>query len=162
MFTDESSCADGSGARLILTNPEGMEFTNALRFRFDATNNEAEYEALIARLKIAEQMGIDRGPLPGTEVSLRRRIHGPGDLAASRRHMIRRGQKAGGIGTLTNLTLITSPLPFSSGVLSSPDLSEHDPEGQILDSSYRLLHKVDRSQAGCNHYWKPDQKIRVG
>ncbi|GKA76702.1 reverse transcriptase domain-containing protein [Tanacetum coccineum] len=51
----------GSGARLILTNPEGMEFTNALRFRFDATNNEAEYEALIARLKIAEQMGIDRG-----------------------------------------------------------------------------------------------------
>ncbi|GJY35650.1 reverse transcriptase domain-containing protein [Tanacetum coccineum] len=35
-----------------------MEFTYALRFRFDATNNEAEYEALIAGLKIAEQMGI--------------------------------------------------------------------------------------------------------
>ncbi|GJQ89728.1 hypothetical protein Tco_0000867 [Tanacetum coccineum] len=40
LFTDGSSCADGSGARLILTNPEGMEFTYALRFRFDATNNE--------------------------------------------------------------------------------------------------------------------------
>ncbi|GJV07193.1 reverse transcriptase domain-containing protein [Tanacetum coccineum] len=35
-----------------------MEFTYALRFRFDATNNEAEYEALIAGLKIAEQMGV--------------------------------------------------------------------------------------------------------
>ncbi|GJU40282.1 reverse transcriptase domain-containing protein, partial [Tanacetum coccineum] len=35
-----------------------MEFTYALRFRFDATNNKAEYEALIAGLKIAEQMGV--------------------------------------------------------------------------------------------------------
>ncbi|GJW12161.1 reverse transcriptase domain-containing protein [Tanacetum coccineum] len=58
LFTDGSSCADGSGAGLILINPEGMEFTYALRFRFDATNNEAEYEALIAGLKIAEQMGV--------------------------------------------------------------------------------------------------------
>ncbi|GJY68933.1 reverse transcriptase domain-containing protein [Tanacetum coccineum] len=59
LFTDGSSCADGSGAGLILTNLEGMEFTYALRFRFDATNNEAEYEALIAGLKIAEQMGVE-------------------------------------------------------------------------------------------------------
>nr|GEW64986.1 reverse transcriptase domain-containing protein [Tanacetum cinerariifolium] len=33
LFTDGSSCTDGSGAGLILTNPEGMEFTYALRFR---------------------------------------------------------------------------------------------------------------------------------
>ncbi|GJT19059.1 hypothetical protein Tco_0877765 [Tanacetum coccineum] len=45
-------------AGLILTNLEGMEFTYALRFRFDARNNEAEYEALIAGLSIAEQMGV--------------------------------------------------------------------------------------------------------
>ncbi|GKD57839.1 reverse transcriptase domain-containing protein [Tanacetum coccineum] len=35
-----------------------MEFTYALRFKFDATNNKAEYEALIAGLRIAEQMGV--------------------------------------------------------------------------------------------------------
>ncbi|GJV75364.1 reverse transcriptase domain-containing protein [Tanacetum coccineum] len=29
-----------------------------MRFRFEATNNEAEYEALIAGLRIAEQMGV--------------------------------------------------------------------------------------------------------
>ncbi|GKF93201.1 reverse transcriptase domain-containing protein, partial [Tanacetum coccineum] len=58
LFTEGSSCTDGSGAGLILINPEGMEFTYVLRFRFDATNNEAKYEALIARLKIAEQMGV--------------------------------------------------------------------------------------------------------
>ncbi|GJS88124.1 reverse transcriptase domain-containing protein [Tanacetum coccineum] len=58
LFKDGSSCIDGSGAGLILTNPEGTKFTYAPRFRFDATNNEAEYEALIAGLRIAEQMGI--------------------------------------------------------------------------------------------------------
>nr|GEW04776.1 reverse transcriptase domain-containing protein [Tanacetum cinerariifolium] len=58
LFTDGSSCVDGSRARMILTNLEGMEFTYALWFQFDATNNEAEYEALIAGLQIAKQMGV--------------------------------------------------------------------------------------------------------
>ncbi|GJU87218.1 reverse transcriptase domain-containing protein [Tanacetum coccineum] len=58
LFTDGSSCTNDFGARLILTNLEGMEFTYALRFRFDATKNEAEYEDLIAGLRIAEQMGV--------------------------------------------------------------------------------------------------------
>nr|GEZ82778.1 reverse transcriptase domain-containing protein [Tanacetum cinerariifolium] len=48
LFTDGSSCVDGSGAGLILTNPDGVEFTYTLRFQFAASNNEAEYEALIA------------------------------------------------------------------------------------------------------------------
>ncbi|GKC97702.1 reverse transcriptase domain-containing protein, partial [Tanacetum coccineum] len=58
LFTDGPSYIDGFGVELILTNPEGMEFTYALRFRFEATNNIAKYEALIAGLRIAEQMGI--------------------------------------------------------------------------------------------------------
>ncbi|GJY77624.1 reverse transcriptase domain-containing protein [Tanacetum coccineum] len=58
LFTDGSSCIDGSGAGLILTSPEGTEFTYALRFQFTASNNEAEYEALIAGLRIAAQMGV--------------------------------------------------------------------------------------------------------
>nr|GEZ32309.1 reverse transcriptase domain-containing protein [Tanacetum cinerariifolium] len=58
LFTGGSSCTDGSRAGLILTNPEGMEFTYALRFWIDATNNEAEYEALIIGLQIAEQIGV--------------------------------------------------------------------------------------------------------
>nr|GEU84478.1 reverse transcriptase domain-containing protein [Tanacetum cinerariifolium] len=56
LFTDGSSCIDGSGAGLIITNPEGMEFTYALRFRFNATSNEAENDALIASCRIARQM----------------------------------------------------------------------------------------------------------
>nr|GEX03816.1 hypothetical protein [Tanacetum cinerariifolium] len=58
LFTDGSLCVDGSGAGLILTIPEGVEFTYVLRFRFAASNNEAEYEALVAGLRIATQMGV--------------------------------------------------------------------------------------------------------
>ncbi|GJV11442.1 reverse transcriptase domain-containing protein [Tanacetum coccineum] len=58
LFTDGSSCIDGSGAGLILTSPEGTKFTYALRFQFTASNNEAEYEALIAGLRIVAQMGV--------------------------------------------------------------------------------------------------------
>nr|GEU94919.1 reverse transcriptase domain-containing protein [Tanacetum cinerariifolium] len=58
LFTDGSSCVDGSGAGLILTSPEGVEFTYALRFQFTASNNEAEYEALVAGLRIAARMGV--------------------------------------------------------------------------------------------------------
>nr|GEW51649.1 reverse transcriptase domain-containing protein [Tanacetum cinerariifolium] len=58
LFTDGSSCVDGSGAGLILINPEGVEFTYALRFHFTPSNNEAEYEALVAGLRIAAQMGV--------------------------------------------------------------------------------------------------------
>nr|GEW58668.1 reverse transcriptase domain-containing protein [Tanacetum cinerariifolium] len=46
------------GAGLILTNLEGVELTYAMRFQFTASNNEAEYEALIAGLRIATQMGV--------------------------------------------------------------------------------------------------------
>ncbi|GJR58107.1 reverse transcriptase domain-containing protein [Tanacetum coccineum] len=58
LFTNGSSRVDGSGAGLILTSPEGTEFNYALRFQFTASNNEAEYEALIAGLRIAAQMGV--------------------------------------------------------------------------------------------------------
>ncbi|GJV20773.1 reverse transcriptase domain-containing protein [Tanacetum coccineum] len=53
LFTDGSLCVDGLGAGLILTSLEGTEFTYALRFQFTASNNEAEYKALIAGLQIA-------------------------------------------------------------------------------------------------------------
>lgn len=44
---------EGSGAGLILADQEGRETTYALRFNFPASNNESEYEALIAGLSLA-------------------------------------------------------------------------------------------------------------
>ncbi|GKD70831.1 reverse transcriptase domain-containing protein [Tanacetum coccineum] len=58
LFTDGASSSDGSGAGLILVSPEGKEYTYALRFKFKTTNNEAEYEALLAGLRIAKEMKV--------------------------------------------------------------------------------------------------------
>ncbi|GKE59038.1 reverse transcriptase domain-containing protein, partial [Tanacetum coccineum] len=58
LFTDGSSCVDGFDDGLILTSPEGTKFTYALRFQFTTSNNEVEYEALIAGLRIAAQIGV--------------------------------------------------------------------------------------------------------
>ncbi|GJT19869.1 reverse transcriptase domain-containing protein [Tanacetum coccineum] len=59
LYTDESSSDDGYGAGLMIVSPEGMEFTYALKFKFTATNNEAEYEAVITCLRIAIEMKIE-------------------------------------------------------------------------------------------------------
>ncbi|GJV84797.1 reverse transcriptase domain-containing protein [Tanacetum coccineum] len=48
LYIDEASNSDGSGVGLMLIDPEGKEYTYALRFEFETTNNEAEYEALLA------------------------------------------------------------------------------------------------------------------
>nr|GEW80131.1 reverse transcriptase domain-containing protein [Tanacetum cinerariifolium] len=58
LFTDGASSSDGSGAGLVLVNPKGKEYTYTLRFEFETTNNEAEYKALVAGLRIAKEMQI--------------------------------------------------------------------------------------------------------
>ncbi|XP_071738446.1 uncharacterized protein [Rutidosis leptorrhynchoides] len=58
LHTDGASSEEGVGAGLVLTSPEGEEHTYALRFCFYASNNEAEYEALLSGLRIVSEMGI--------------------------------------------------------------------------------------------------------
>ncbi|XP_071735602.1 uncharacterized protein [Rutidosis leptorrhynchoides] len=60
LYTDGALCAEGSGAGLVLTAPSGEEHTYALRFNFDVTNNEVEYEALLAGLNIAHKMHVTK------------------------------------------------------------------------------------------------------
>ena len=55
---DGSSTKEMSGAMVILVSPEKDKFEYALQLRFRATNNEAEYEALLAGLKLSKSMGI--------------------------------------------------------------------------------------------------------
>nr|GEW38092.1 reverse transcriptase domain-containing protein [Tanacetum cinerariifolium] len=45
LFTNGSSCVDGSGAGLILTSPKGTEFIYALWFQFTTSNNEADVDS---------------------------------------------------------------------------------------------------------------------
>ncbi|GJS04239.1 reverse transcriptase domain-containing protein [Tanacetum coccineum] len=58
LFNDGASSSDGSRVGLMVVSPKGKEYTYALRFEFETTNNEAEYEALLAGLRIAKEMEI--------------------------------------------------------------------------------------------------------
>ncbi|KAM1397805.1 hypothetical protein ACFX2I_015342 [Malus domestica] len=48
----------GCGAGLVFTTPDKVVMKYALRFKFKASNNEAEYEALIAGLHLAKHLEV--------------------------------------------------------------------------------------------------------
>ncbi|GJW19804.1 reverse transcriptase domain-containing protein [Tanacetum coccineum] len=58
LYTNGASISDGAGAGLMLIDPAGKEYTYALHFEFETTNNEEEYKALLAGLRIAQEMEI--------------------------------------------------------------------------------------------------------
>ncbi|GKA98874.1 reverse transcriptase domain-containing protein [Tanacetum coccineum] len=53
LYTDGVSNPKGVGVGLVLIDPNGVEYAYAIRLNFASTNNEAEYEALLAGLRIA-------------------------------------------------------------------------------------------------------------
>ena len=60
LSVDGASNTQGSGAGLILTSPEGIDIEYALRFGFHTSNNEAEYEAVIAGLNLDHSLEVDQ------------------------------------------------------------------------------------------------------
>ena len=60
LSVDEATKAQRSGAWLIITSSEGIDIEYALRFGFQASNNETEYEADIAGLNLAHSMEVDQ------------------------------------------------------------------------------------------------------
>ncbi|KAM2201169.1 hypothetical protein ACFX1R_001027 [Malus domestica] len=60
LYVDGLSNQQGCGAGLVLTTPNKVAIEYALRFKFKASNNEAEYEALIVGLRLAKHLGVKR------------------------------------------------------------------------------------------------------
>ena len=58
MHFDGSKMLNGSGAGVTLKSPKGEELQYVLQIHFKATNNMAEYEALLHGLRIAKDIGI--------------------------------------------------------------------------------------------------------
>ncbi|XP_052199594.1 uncharacterized protein LOC127806386 [Diospyros lotus] len=58
LSVDDNSSVGGGYAGLLLQGLDGQAWPYALHFEFNASNNEAEYEALIARLRLVKQMGV--------------------------------------------------------------------------------------------------------
>ncbi|GKV27692.1 hypothetical protein SLEP1_g36830 [Rubroshorea leprosula] len=60
LYVDGSSNNKGSGAGAVLTGPDGFRSEHALKFNFQATNNVAEYEALLLGLRLAAEIKVKR------------------------------------------------------------------------------------------------------
>jgi ribonuclease HI len=56
VYVDSSSTRKNGGAEIGLVTPEGEELKGSLRLEFRTTNNEAEYEAVIAGLGLALEL----------------------------------------------------------------------------------------------------------
>ena len=56
VFMDGASSAMEASARIVIITPEGIWLEHSFRLGFRASNNKAEYEALLARLRAV--MGI--------------------------------------------------------------------------------------------------------
>ena len=58
LFVDGASNAKGSGAGVVLISPEKEVLEYSLRFTFPSSNNAAEYEALLAGMRLAEKLEV--------------------------------------------------------------------------------------------------------
>ena len=56
-FVDSASSASGAGARIVIITPKGIWLEYSFRLGFRASNNEAEYKALLAELRVILGMG---------------------------------------------------------------------------------------------------------
>ncbi|KAL0433446.1 UNVERIFIED_CONTAM: hypothetical protein Slati_2678900 [Sesamum latifolium] len=54
LHVDGSSTAQGSGAGIVLTTPQGGDMKFAVKFEFNASNNEAEYETLVLGIRMTQ------------------------------------------------------------------------------------------------------------
>ena len=57
IYTDGSSNKRARGAGTVIQTPEGDKIECMIRLDFPTTNNEAEYEALVAGLDLAKAAG---------------------------------------------------------------------------------------------------------
>ena len=60
VMVDGSRSEQGSGARVVIRNPEGVEVSYAVKFEFQLTNNQAEYEAFTTGLGLAHSLRTER------------------------------------------------------------------------------------------------------
>ncbi|KAL0435163.1 UNVERIFIED_CONTAM: hypothetical protein Sradi_0224200 [Sesamum radiatum] len=57
LHVDDSPTTQGSGAGIVITTPQGKDLEFAIKFGFKASNNEAEYEALVIGMRMAHEVG---------------------------------------------------------------------------------------------------------
>ncbi|GJW51399.1 reverse transcriptase domain-containing protein [Tanacetum coccineum] len=106
LYTDRVSSSDGSEAGLMLVRPKGKEYTYAFRFEFETTNNEAEYAALLAGIRIAAVIKGQYKPRASSKRYIKASVECKQDQVCQIHSSILRKPKQ-------DMTSITSAWPFS-------------------------------------------------
>ena len=57
VYVDGAANQRGFRVRLVLVSPKKITIKKSLRLSFSATNNEAEYEALLVGMAMVQKMG---------------------------------------------------------------------------------------------------------
>ena len=65
MYFDGSLMKTGAGVGLLFISPLGVHVRHIIRLHFAASNNAAEYEALVNGLQIAIELGARRLDIRG-------------------------------------------------------------------------------------------------
>ncbi|CAL9029676.1 unnamed protein product [Prunus brigantina] len=60
LHVDRASNQKGAGAGVVIITPDGTLLEQAITLGFSTSNNEAEYEALLAGLRLAKELSIKR------------------------------------------------------------------------------------------------------
>ncbi|CAL8169972.1 unnamed protein product [Prunus armeniaca] len=60
LYVDGSSNQAGAGVGIVLSSPEGVDLEYSVRLDFPASNNVAEYEALVLGLQLARTLKVGR------------------------------------------------------------------------------------------------------
>ncbi|XP_016167987.1 uncharacterized protein LOC107610451 [Arachis ipaensis] len=58
LYVDRASNENGCGAGILLKDDTGVQAEQSIKFLFKTTNNQAEYEALLAGLRLAKEVEI--------------------------------------------------------------------------------------------------------
>ncbi|GKC69064.1 reverse transcriptase domain-containing protein [Tanacetum coccineum] len=181
LFTDGSSCVDGSGAGLILTSPEGTKFTYALRFQFTSSNNEAYFAHLSKQVlvEILKEKSIQEkevttlveedGPTWMTliiEYLKERTLPDDRNEASKLRIKARQYELLEGVlyrrSFLKPWLRCFGPLQAVYVIREIHEGSYRTREGQVLDSRYGLFYEVDRGESRGDNHWKSGEEVRAG
>ncbi|GKV09092.1 hypothetical protein SLEP1_g20639 [Rubroshorea leprosula] len=147
LHVDGSSSENGSGTRIILTSPEGETFEYALKFTFEASNNRAEYEALLGGLRLAKAVNAEyikvfsdsqlvvyqiKGNFNAQETVMTKYLEKAAQLLKPfkgyKMHHIKRieNSKADALAKLASSRVIESRKEIYVEELSSPSISEEE------------------------------------
>ncbi|GKV33443.1 hypothetical protein SLEP1_g41961 [Rubroshorea leprosula] len=80
LYVDGASNVEGSGAGAVLLGPDRFKSEHALRFKFQTTNNAAEYEALIYGLKLAAELKVQSIQVFSDSQLVVRQVNGSCDI----------------------------------------------------------------------------------